>query len=61
MTKHYPRSNHRRQQQEQQKQEEQHRERGWYCKEHDTKYLCNICRYENSKLGEVKYYFVSSD
>jgi hypothetical protein len=57
MTKHYPRSNHNHNQQQEQKQ--QHREKGWYCKEHDKKYLCDICGYENNKQGEVKYYFVS--
>ncbi|MGH9953283.1 MAG: hypothetical protein ACRD5J_16825 [Nitrososphaeraceae archaeon] len=42
MTKHYPRSNNRQQQKQQ-----QHREKGWYCKEHDTKYLFDICGYDS--------------
>ncbi|HYZ60255.1 MAG TPA: hypothetical protein VE544_11415 [Nitrososphaeraceae archaeon] len=63
MTKHYPRprSHYHNQQQHQEQKHEQHRDRGWYCKEHDTKYLCDICGYENNKQGEVKYYFVNND
>lgn len=55
MTRHYPRSHY----DEQQQQEQQQKERGWYCKEHDVKYLCEICGHENNKIGEVKYYFVT--
>lgn len=57
MTKHYPRSH----QEQKQEQEQQQKERGWSCKEHDTKYLCDACGYENNKQGEVKYYFVSGN
>lgn len=56
MTKHYLRPH---QKQQQCQEQEQHKERGRHCKEHNTKYLCSICGHENSKQGEVKYYFVS--
>lgn len=47
------------QRRQQQKQQEQ-KDKGWYCKEHDVKYLCDICGYENvHKQKEMKYYFVS--
>jgi hypothetical protein len=68
MTRHYPRSHPRykqeqERQQQQQKREEQHqkKERGWYCKEHDMKYLCDICGYDsvhNNKQKKEKYYFI---
>jgi hypothetical protein len=57
MTKHYPRPSHHKQKEQQQ--QEQPRERGWYCKEHNTKYLCDICGYDNSKQKEMKYYFIN--
>ncbi|HZD35655.1 MAG TPA: hypothetical protein VE130_10655 [Nitrososphaeraceae archaeon] len=58
MTKHYPRSHY----QEQRQEQRQHKDKGWYCKEHNTKYLCGVCGYDNNnkqRRGEVKkYYFV---
>jgi hypothetical protein len=59
VAKHYPRSHY-----YQQEHEEQSKGKGWYCKEHDTKYLCEICGYDSSsgvlhKQKEEKYYFVS--
>jgi hypothetical protein len=64
MTKHYPRSHNQqhRQKQEQEQQQRQHRVTGWYCKERDTKYLCDICGYDsvrNNKRIGMKYYFVN--
>jgi hypothetical protein len=56
MTRHFPRSH------IQQKQEEQSsktEKKGWYCLAHHVRYLCDICKDENSKIGEVKYYFIS--
>lgn len=62
MTKHYSRSHPRfKQELERQKQAQQRKDRGWYCKEHDTKYLCDICGHDSSvhKQRDRKYYFVS--
>jgi hypothetical protein len=59
LTKHYPRPRHSKQHQEDQPQSQQQMGRGWYCKEHDIKYLCDICGHDNNRRGEVKYYFVS--
>jgi hypothetical protein len=56
MTKHYPRRSHFKQRQEEQ---EQPKEKGWYCKQHNQKYLCDICLYENGEQKETKYYFVN--
>jgi hypothetical protein len=44
-----------------QNQQQEQQTKGWYCKEHNTKYLCDICKYEDthSKRKETKYYFVS--
>lgn len=41
-------------------QEQQQKDRGWYCKEHDAKYLCEICGYDSlyNRQKEIKYYFV---
>jgi len=61
MIKHHPRPRHYHVQQENQKQQ-QKKDRGWYCKEHDIKYLCDICGYDsihNNKRKEMKYYFVN--
>jgi hypothetical protein len=58
MIKHHPRPRH----YEQQRDQQQQKDRGWYCKEHDTKYLCDICGYDknvHNKQKEMKYYFVS--
>ena len=59
MTKHYPRSHHQQPQQQKQEQEQGKRSKGWYCKAHEVKYLCDVCGYENNKERETKYYFVS--
>ena len=60
MTKHYPRPSRREQQQEDQRKSQKQMDRGWYCKEHDIKYLCDICGYDSlHKQKEMKYYFVS--
>jgi hypothetical protein len=58
MTKHYRESRTTTNQQQQQQEQHNPKEKGWYCLAHSIKYLCDICRHENSKLGEVKYYFV---
>ncbi|MGH9953259.1 MAG: hypothetical protein ACRD5J_16700 [Nitrososphaeraceae archaeon] len=52
------------QQQEEQQEQKQRNDwdKGWYCKEHDIKYLCDICGYDsvhNNKQKEMKYYFVN--
>lgn len=39
MTKHHPRSRHHDQQEDQKEKRQQNKDRGWYCKEHDVKYL----------------------
>jgi hypothetical protein len=60
MTRHYPRPPHHEHQQ--QNQQHQYKERGWYCKEHGIKYLCNTCGYDSvhnsNRHKEMKYYFV---
>ena len=59
MTRHRPRQH---EQQHQQENQQQQKDRGWYCKEHDVKYLCDICGYDsvrNNKRKEMKYYFVN--
>lgn len=60
MTRHHPSNRHVRRQKQPWNQQPPEKKKGWYCKKHDAKYLCNICGDDNKHDNDKKYYFIDS-